>query len=592
MGDFWGPWRFCPFGNFGWRRLGLWPQEIIYSHSIVAGGGLGQPLDLTEALIYFKMCAMDSLPYSDHSDRSYSASDLIEYAEGLDLSEEGLRGVDERDLALLVHMGRFLSKDCANKLRGFLRREKQNYDHSGELSKTPFALRNIKDPKEREWILANVVAIASVQGCTGGCTWCYTSALLTKDIEAIPEDQQKHLWSEIVGIEKTSTIKPTEEIMPYFDNDPLDDPSLLSVLEHFERITGGKHLFISTTGPKREGDPTRMATFKVLAKNADEPGLGATAGRLRVCEVAHRPSSVPWRLPWPRSSSFYSEDIRHPTSAGVEFYKSGVSVGSYGPMCHNGTIITPFGAFNLLTGRITREHPGGYLMVPFKGFDSAGIGEAAHLAQVLEHAVLLESAFFSGGCDNPKYILIFDGKDVQEIDFDEKTYEILKIRVAQRNVVQAKDSIANNSTPGLDRGRLPVKALELKFCGDVRDVEDYSNFLSSLRDFIHEGLARGVAVNVIQTQAWEKIKDLVDISGDDSVKLVPEEAKWTSTPEDSLSIRVTFDLIRGRSSWEGPPLLPKEGSMEFYVVEHSPPVTDAVNWLPRDDKPAELAVRP
>ena len=54
--------------------------------------------------------------------------------------------------------------------------------------------------------------------------------------------------------------------------------------------------------------------------------------------------------------------------AGKPFYDSEKKVGEYASDCHDGIVVTPFGVFNVLVGKVTRAFPRGRVMVPFKGF--------------------------------------------------------------------------------------------------------------------------------------------------------------------------------------------------------------------------------
>lgn len=518
----------------------------------------------------------------------YSASELIVRAEQLEVSEEALSSIDERDLSLLVHMGRFLKKERSNRLRNFLRRKKQAYDQTGEPSKTPFALRNLTDPKEREWLLANVICVASVHGCTGGCNWCFQSALLTRDIETVPLEQQKHLWGEILGTERSKLAREPEVIMPYFDNDPLDDPSILEVLEYFRSASGGKKLQISTTIPKWRDDERRgEAAFReILARKAAREGL-------RVSHVKHRPDVI---------RDFYADQLTSPGTnhyslkkdfddgivvpAGVEFYKSGAELGSYSPMCRNGVVITPFGVFNLISGAITRAHPNGYLMVPFKGFKREAQIETTNLADLLEHSIALETDYFpyvtgmsasSGICKGPDYTFIYDGENIREIRFDHQTYEILEDCIASKSVKRPKDVKVDHFQSGFDYPkRRVVQSVEFEFSGRTHNVE----FIDSLREFVVEAISRGVTVRIVQNEVYDRIKDTLQL---------PPSVQTASPDAKKADYTAKIHFTHGNECGWGP----REESAEVTLGNKSRFFTmdNLLVWLPYDDRTQEALIR-
>lgn len=179
------------------------------------------------------------------------------------------KSLDEQDLALAVHLSKYFDRRTVETLRTEIRAKKHSYDLEGgglDVPKTPFALRNINDPVERQFVLGNIATFATVHGCTGGCDWCCFDAYLTKDLETVPLAQKEHFMDEFAGLAGNVPNAPAKlsqtalsELVLYSDNDPFDDPDLVSMMTYAHNKHGITPI-LSTVLPKRGEENFRYLT--------------------------------------------------------------------------------------------------------------------------------------------------------------------------------------------------------------------------------------------------------------------------------------------------------------------------------------------
>lgn len=224
--------------------------------------------------------------------------------------------LEEPDLALAVHLGKYFDRRTAETLRTEIRAKKRSYDLEGDgpdESKTPFALRNIKDPEERKLVIGNIGGFSTVHGCTGGCDWCCFDAYLTKDLETIPVAQKQHFFDEMAtltdgvpGVYPELSKKVLARLLLYGDNDAFDDTDIVPLMTHSFNKHGVTPV-LSTVVTKRGEENfrylteiaarykqlddlrdfrTQLANIKFLAKKS---GLNTMA---EVFEVADKRSAL------------------------------------------------------------------------------------------------------------------------------------------------------------------------------------------------------------------------------------------------------------------------------------------------------------
>lgn len=177
--------------------------------------------------------------------------------------------LDEPDLALAVHLGKYFDRRTAETLRTEIRAKKRSYDleeDGHDVSKTPFALRKIMDPAERKLVVGNIGGFSTVHGCTGGCDWCCFDAYLTKDLETIPLAQKLHFFDEmatltdgVTGVYPELSKKVLARLLLYGDNDAFDDTDIVPLMTHSFNQYGVTPI-LSTVVTKRGEENFRYLT--------------------------------------------------------------------------------------------------------------------------------------------------------------------------------------------------------------------------------------------------------------------------------------------------------------------------------------------
>ena len=82
--------------------------------------------------------------------------------------------------------------------------------------------------------------------------------------------------------------------------------------------------------------------------------------------------------------------------------------------------LTPFGIFNAVAGRISKDFPQGKLLVPYKGLKKGNelLERGDSLSDVLEHVVVIHNKRFKP-YSAPDSVFVYDGdKRVRKIKFD------------------------------------------------------------------------------------------------------------------------------------------------------------------------------
>lgn len=177
--------------------------------------------------------------------------------------------LNEGDRGLVVELAKYFDRRVANTLRAKMRAEKRDYDAQGETKKTPFALRNITDPHERAFIMANTVGFATTHGCTGGCDWCCYDAFTTGDLEVTPLDQKKHFLDEYADAFAAVHANPdtakeaarcaVQRLALYVATDPFDDPDVLQITQYSNEKFGATPA-LSTVIPNRGEEAFKYLT--------------------------------------------------------------------------------------------------------------------------------------------------------------------------------------------------------------------------------------------------------------------------------------------------------------------------------------------
>lgn len=241
-------------------------------------------------------------------DEAYRFPRVVEqvndYADGL---VDGEVELEEGDLALVAHMGKYFNRGFALALRGQIAGMKSAYDAEGPELKTPYALRDFKNPEERAWILANMVGFATTHGCTGACAWCCYDALPlgAKDLAVTPLAQKLHFFDELVAVgesvESGFGQVLVKKLFLHGDSDSFDDPDIVELVTYLYNKVGALPQ-LSTVVPKsgeanfkhlaalarRFSDmkvlANFLAEFKVLALRAKGGGFGGMADLIEFAE--------------------------------------------------------------------------------------------------------------------------------------------------------------------------------------------------------------------------------------------------------------------------------------------------------------------
>lgn len=202
--------------------------------------------------------------------KKYDLPEAIDLAERVARKDFSPEEVHEGDLAIVAHLVGRYRKDLLLAARSELSLRKSGYDQQNPPMKTPFALRDIKDPVERKLIFSNLDSFATTHGCTGGCQFCGADAFITNQIITIPLPQKIHFFDELHASlheadETDATFKNFVRGMPlYADSDSFDDPDIAELMKYLYGKYGVTPM-LSTTLPKRGEE-----NFKYLAGAAQK----------------------------------------------------------------------------------------------------------------------------------------------------------------------------------------------------------------------------------------------------------------------------------------------------------------------------------
>ncbi|HBB03114.1 MAG: hypothetical protein US89_C0023G0001 [Candidatus Peregrinibacteria bacterium GW2011_GWF2_38_29] len=164
--------------------------------------------------------------------------------------------IESPELALINELQRYIELDVARVFLAELVSRKDVYDNEGQEDKTPYALKEMQDPLEREIAISNISTIGMTYGCTEGCPWCFWDAPIVKQesMPRIPLVQKKNLAREMYGIWVKNYGKEVAKAKMqssrwHKNTDPLNDPDLYEFLLYCEEISGGSP-FLYTVLPE------------------------------------------------------------------------------------------------------------------------------------------------------------------------------------------------------------------------------------------------------------------------------------------------------------------------------------------------------
>lgn len=190
-----------------------------------------------------------------------------------------------------------------------------------------------------------------------------------------------------------------------------------------------------------------------LEADRDSGKWGPDINRTRVSCLPHRKKAVE-RLGLDVSPLFNLEfRSKEEPPQGYTFFKlSDVEKESKsryaGICCRNGIEITPFGVFNAVAGRLTKDYPQGRILVPFSGFieDNPRFCPGTCLSEGLKHVIVLDHHIEKGLNNSvieesvPSTIFIVDGLgQLRKITFDRDTYVAVDDETVLRNVSSLED---------------------------------------------------------------------------------------------------------------------------------------------------------
>ncbi|MBI4232308.1 hypothetical protein HY605_03690 [Candidatus Peregrinibacteria bacterium] len=240
--------------------------------------------------------------------KKYSFPEIVDdvgaHADGL---VDGYCELDEGDLALVVHLGKYFKRRFSLAIRGQINAMKLQYDGEGEAYKTPYALRDFENEEERAWILANLIGFATTHGCTGSCAWCCYDALPVdaKNLVVTPLPQKLHFFDEFIAVASKlgddGAIVLVKKLFLHGDNDSFDDPDIVSLVTYlYDKVavlpqlstvlpkSGEANFKYLTALARRFSDMKILANFsmefQILCEKAKVSGLDGMAEGLAFAE--------------------------------------------------------------------------------------------------------------------------------------------------------------------------------------------------------------------------------------------------------------------------------------------------------------------
>lgn len=202
---------------------------------------------------------------------------------------------------------------------------------------------------------------------------------------------------------------------------------------------GGLQEYIDGTRPLSDIEAAIAAIEAPLQGRVD-------VGTVRVSYTRHRSALVDalvaeGRYHFDKSDRDAGPQSKPATLSGVDFFKSGKERGGFGIHCISGVVVSPFGVFNEVGGRITRDYPQGQIVVPFKGLtpnpDLSQPGD--DLGHVLEHVIVIRAPHVN--LNHPyQEVYVYDGlKRVRHLRFNNVSYTIENDTVVQEGVERMED---------------------------------------------------------------------------------------------------------------------------------------------------------